>query len=146
MTPNQSIEIQLVNGNGNPLAVANVLMNIYFFTKGNFRYSFGLGFTDENGRLHASYADIERSRRKNAEFWIMDYNTKLDDCDPQVKIFVPSEQYLREANERALRAFGEPPQWAKSWPANAHLKVNDEETYVELKESTTHVEIPAQPA
>lgn len=143
MKPDQSIDIQLVKGNGKPLTISNVLMNIYFFTKGNFRYSFGLGFTDANGHLHVSYAEIEQSRKKNAEFWVMDYNTKLDDCDPQVKIFIPSEQYLREANESALSNFGAPPPWAKNWPANARVKVQNEETYVELKGPTTHVEIPA---
>jgi hypothetical protein len=146
MKPDQLIEIQLVNGDGKPLAVANVLMNIYFFTKGNFRYAFGLGFTDANGHLRASYSDIEESRRKNSEFWVMDYNTELDECDLQVKIFTPSEQYLREANEKALQTFGEPPPWAKTWPANAQVKVQKEEIYVELKGPTTQVEIPAQPA
>ncbi len=146
MKPDQSIEIQLVNEHGKPLAVSNVLMIIYFFTKGNFRYAFGLGVTDANGNLRAFYADIEQSRKKNSEFWVMDYNTKLDDCDPQVKIFIPSEQYLREANEKALHTFGEPPPWAKTWPANARVKVQKEETYVELKGPTTYVEIPAQPA
>jgi hypothetical protein len=146
MRPDQSIEIQLVNGDGKPLAISHVLVNIYFFMKQNFRYSFGLGFTDANGHLHASYGDIEQSRKKNSEFWIMDYNTKLDDCDPRVKIFIPSEQYLRDANERALRTFGEPPLWAKNWPANARVKVQSEETYIDLRGPTTHVEIPALPA
>ncbi len=135
-----------MNGDGKPLAVAEVLMNIYFFTKGNFRYAFGLGLTDANGHLRASYSDIEESRKKNSEFWVMDYNTKLDDCDPQVKIFIPSEEYLREANKKALDTFREPSPWAKTWPANARVKVQKEETCVELKGPTTHVEIPAQPA
>ncbi len=144
MNPDQSIEIQLVNGDGKPLAVANVLMNIYFFTRGNFRYAFELGFTDSNGHLGASHADIERTRKKNSEFWVMDYNTKLEDCDPQIKIFIPSEQYLREANKNAIAAFREPPPWAKTWPANVRLKMQNEEMYVELKGPMTHVEVPAQ--
>ena len=141
MTPNQSIDVQLLDGTRSALAVANVLINIYFFTKGNFRYAFGLGSSDANGHLSASYSDIESSRQRHAKFWIMDYNTKLDDCDQRVKIFIPSEQYLLEAHEKVLRNFGEPPPWAVNWPANARIKVEDEEIYVELKDPTTYIEI-----
>lgn len=143
MKPNQFIDIQLVNGNGRPLNLSNVVVEVHFFTKRNFRYCFEVGRTDDAGHVRTSYADVEKLRWSNAQENLMDYNTKLDSCDPQVKIVIPTEQQLREQHDNAMRFYQVPPLWAKLWPSNA--KVNALEKLVELTEEITRVEIPAQP-
>jgi hypothetical protein len=75
MKPDQSIEMQLVNGNGKPVAIANVMIDLSFYTKGNFRYRFGVGRTDDSGRLTVSYADVETIRQQYVDFDLMDYIT-----------------------------------------------------------------------
>ncbi len=142
MKPNQSIEIQFVNSNGEPLRLSNVVVELHCFTKGNFRYGFKVGRTDESGYLHVSYTDVEKMRQNNAKENLMDYNTKLDDCDPRVTVVIPTEQQLRQQYDNALRFYQAPPPWAKNWPSNA--KVKTQEKSVELAQQTTRVEIPAQ--
>ena len=142
MKPDQSIEMQLVNGNGKPVAIANVMIDLTFDTKGNFRYRFGVGRTDDSGRLTVSYADVETIRQHNAEFDLMDYNTKLEECDPRVEIVIDSEEELRERYKNVLNSYGEPPPWAKSWPSNA--SVRGEKKPLELAGPITRVEIPTQ--
>lgn len=142
MKLHQSIEIQLVKANGEPAAVPNVMIELSFFTKGNFRYRLGIGRTDDSGRLSVSYAEVETVRQKNAEFDLMDYNTKLEDCDPRVEIIVDSEDELRERYKNVLRSYAEPPPWAEHWPSNA--SVRGQKKPVELTGQTTRVEIPIQ--
>jgi hypothetical protein len=142
MKPAQSIQIQLVNGNGKPLHLGNVKLEIHFFTHGNFRYAFGVGLTDEKGYLKTSYSDVEKERREDSEYNLMDYNTKLDDCDSTVKIVILSGQELRERNEKALRYFDKPLDWAKNWPSNS--KVKTQPVSVELRDQITHVQIPCE--
>jgi len=142
MEPDQSIEIQLVSSRGEPLFLSNVMIEVQFFTHGNFRYAFGIGFTDEMGRITVSYSDLEKKRVESAEYFLMDYNTKLDDCDPRVKLAVLSDQELRERNHKALLYFGAPLPWATNWPANAHLK--PQEKSVELAAQITRVEISTE--
>jgi hypothetical protein len=142
MKPGQLIDIQFVNNDGEPVAAANILIDLEFSTKGNFRYRFGVGRTDESGRLTVSYADVEAIRKKNAEFDLMDYNTKLEQCDPQVAIVIDSEEELRERFNNALRSYKEPPLWAKNWPSNS--SVRNQKKLVELVGPTTHAEIQSR--
>lgn len=142
MKPSQSIEIQLVNDHGEPLPIGNVVVEVHFATKGNYRFGFKVGRTDESGALDVSYADIEKVRRSNAEENLMDYNTKLEDCDPTVKVTIPSERKLREQHDNAMRFYQAPPAWAKEWPSNAQVKENEKS--VELIGQVTSVRIQAE--
>ncbi len=141
MKPNQSFDVQLVNGNGDIVRLGNVAVELHLFTHGNFRDAFKVGRTDETGHMIISYQDVEAIRRENANFDLMDYNTRLDDCDPQVKIVIPSEQQLRKQVENAMRFYQAPPPWAKNWPSNAQLR--SQEKSVEVVDQVTRVEILA---
>ena len=67
------------------MRIGNIVVEAHFTTKGNYRYGFKVGRTDESGALNVSYADIEKERRSNAGENLMDYNT-LEDCDPTIEI------------------------------------------------------------
>jgi len=57
------------------------MVDFSFFTKGAFRYRFGIGRTNSAGQLTVSYHDVEMIRTQNAQFDLMDYNTRLEECD-----------------------------------------------------------------
>jgi hypothetical protein len=137
MNRSQSIEIQLADGTGQPLHLGNVVTELHFFTGGRFRYAFKVGRTDEIGHLSTSYGNIEVLRRANATENLMDYNTRLEDCDSTVKVVVPSQEHLAKQYESAVRAYHQAPAWARIWPSNA--KVKAEERSVQLTEEVTRV-------
>jgi hypothetical protein len=139
MTRDQSLDVQLVNGAGEPACIENVIVEVQFFTGGRFRYGFKLGRTDVSGHVRASYADIETRRQKNAAENLMDYNTDLDACDPTAKLVVPSEAELRKQRDNATRFYQEPPAWADPWPANG--LVHPTEKLVELTSGVNQIEL-----
>jgi hypothetical protein len=139
MKPDQSIEIQLSGRTDQPVSLGNVVVEIHFFTGGRYRYAFKVGRTDEAGHLSIPYREIERVRRENAVENLMDYNTKLEDCDPTVKIVVPSEGQLRQQYDRAVRAYQQPPAWAAVWPSNG--KVLAEDKSIQLAEPVNQVRV-----
>jgi hypothetical protein len=139
MKPGQSINIQLTTGDKKPLPISDVLVLINLFTGGKYRYGFVAGRTDKEGRLIVSYEDIEKLRRANAQEFLMDYNTKLEDCDPFVQIVVPSEKDLLDRKEKVFQNFGRTPEWAVIWPSNA--KVRSQENTVKLVGQTVEVPI-----
>ncbi len=122
MKPEQSIYIQLMDAKEQPLQLGGVLVSIDFFTKGNPRYSFTAGRTDQVGVLRLTYLDIERLRSDNAKLFLMDYNTKLEECDSVVRITVPTDSQLRSRFENATKTFNKSPEWASTWPSNAKIE------------------------
>jgi hypothetical protein len=122
MKPTQTIYIQLEDAKGQPLQLSGVLVEIHFFTKGNHRYTFVAGFTNETGAVRISYFDVEKLRSDGAKFFLMDYNTKLEECDPTVRINIPTDGQLRDAFENASRAFNKPPEWSIVWPSNGRIE------------------------
>jgi hypothetical protein len=115
-----------------------------FFVNKNYRYGFKAGRTDQLGHLSVSYADVETLRREDAAENLMDYNTKLEACDPTVEIVVPSEEALRKQYDNAMRGYNQPPAWAKNWPANAQIKTNPRK--IDLVGPLTEVGIACKPA
>ncbi len=109
MIASQSIEIQLTEVGGKPLRIPNILVESHFFTGGRFRYSFKIGRTGDHGGLRCSYSDIDGIRRHNGIDNLMDYNTKLEDCDPTIMLMVPSEQELRNQLGNALKFYQREP-------------------------------------
>jgi hypothetical protein len=122
--------------------MGNIMVEIEFFTNGNYRYGFGIGRTDRNGRLVASYDDLENHRLLLSGKYLMDYNTKLEDCDPIANVIVPSEEELRSRQQKVLRFYGRQPDWAKVWPSND--RVTAESRTVKLTDETASVAIPAR--
>ena len=139
MRPDQSIEIQLMDDHGNSLPLANVMIELSFYTNGRFRYSFGVGRTDSAGQLIVSYSDLEAIRKENAEFNLMDYNTKLDECDPRVEVVIESEGQLRDSYDQVLRYYSAPPDWAKIWPSNSYVRAHKK--FADLTNTVTRVEM-----
>jgi hypothetical protein len=122
MRPEQTIEVQLIDGTGQRFRIGNVVLTIHFFTSGNLRYGFAIGRTDNDGHLSVSYNDIERLRRRNAHENLMDYNTPLGSCDPKICVVILSDLQLREQFDKAVRFYGKPPDWATHWPSNSRVK------------------------
>lgn len=143
MKPGQSIEIQLEDNSGKDLPLRDVVVRLRLFTNGNFRYAFHVGLTDRCGHLSVSYDDVEGLRSENAHHFMMDYNTRLEDCDPQISVVVPSEPTLREQYDAVMRHFGTPPEWSNPWPANGALIVTDE-VRAPLAEAVTEVRVRSQ--
>jgi hypothetical protein len=94
MKPGSAVEIQTTDANGVPVGLANVSIDVVLFCGGVERYRFDAGVTDANGRLTTSYQQLEDSRTANQSFALMDYNTRLDECDNTVAIVVPSVEEL----------------------------------------------------
>ena len=139
MNPGQSIGVQLVQENGRGLPVSNVMIEFEFFVKGSFRFALKVGRTNEAGCLSVTYEEIEVLRRDRAEKNVMDYNTKLDDCDPSVRVVVRSEQELLDQRDNVLRFYRHEPEWAKDWPSNHRISARP--ITVETVEHETRAEV-----
>jgi hypothetical protein len=139
MNPGQKVFIQLVSEKGEPVVPDNVLVDIDLYTVGNFRYKFIIGRTDQAGQLNFTYSDVEKLRLDNAHYFLMDYNTRLEECDPTIRISVPSEHELKARNENAVRSFHKSPEWAAHWPSNG--KIVTQAKSVKLAAETTRVEL-----
>ena len=141
MKPGQTINIQLTSRDNEPLPMGNVLVLINLFIGGRYRYGFFVGRTDDRGRLNVSYEDVEKLRHASAVQSVMDYNTKLDDCDPLIQIVVPTEEDLLGRKQRAFEHYGRIPSWAVTWPSNANVKAH--EITVNLVAPTVEALVPA---
>lgn len=90
------LDVQLVDAQGKPLTMPDVSIDVVFYSGGKERYRFDAGATDAQGRISTSYDTLERARKENQAFALMDYNTKLEDCDDQLELTVPTLDQLRE--------------------------------------------------
>ena len=142
MRPGQSIRIRLKDREGNVVALKSVLIHIEFFMHGSYRYGFAAGRTDHEGRLVVSYGDLEEQRRRYSLTNLMDYNTRLEDCDPTVNLSILSEEELCSRRQKAAQAYGKDPEWAKTWPSNAQVQA--QATTVELSYPITDVAITVE--
>jgi hypothetical protein len=70
----------------------------------------------------------------------MDYNTRLEECDPTVRIVILSEQELLSRQQKVVQSYGKEPDWAASWPSNARVK--PQQKAVELAGQFIRVAIP----
>jgi len=141
MLRNQRIEIQLVDGQGSSIRLANVLPTITFFDKGHRFYVFDLRPTDSDGRTVVDFDEIDTRRSEAALTSLMDYNTLLTALDPTVQISIPSDADLQQR----LVAMSEwnhwtRPAWILKWPLNACLPPVEPER-IELHGPVTRVEI-----
>jgi len=142
MNANQNIEIRLINSNGRSLHIADVIVDLSFSCRGHYRYSFRVGATNEQGHLRVSYHNVELLRREQAQIFLMDFNTKLEDCDPRVRIRLPSRNELERAHAYASAHYPDFAQrHAGPWLAAANGRVHAEDVEVDLAQETTEVEI-----
>jgi hypothetical protein len=86
-----------------PATIANVEIDVYFYLNQKQRYGFRGGFTDAQGCLSVTYDYLEKRRRKSSEYQPWDYQTSLDDCDPLVRVVIPSMAELVSAHETYKR-------------------------------------------
>lgn len=96
MRPGSILDIQLSSGHGVPLAISNVIIEVAFLQGGRERYRFDAGETDVDGNLSVSYDRFENIRKDNQSFALMDYNTKLEECDPILVVRVPTMAELHQ--------------------------------------------------
>ncbi len=139
MQPKQVIDVQLIDGKGNKVAIPNIMIDAEFFVGGKPRFTFTDGRTDTSGKLRVTYDDLEARRKDMARFYLMDYNTKLDECDPGIAFKVPSEEVFLTWRDSAIRDHGKPPSWAQDWPANK--RVSSAGKTVTPQGDVTHTEI-----
>ena len=142
MNSRQSLGIQLVSNDGAHLQIGNVLVELHFFAGGQYRFGFKIGRTNSAGALTISYDDVEKIRTERAAESLMDYNSKLEDCDNRIQVVIPSEVILRGQLATVQRIYETAPEWSKHWPSNASIR--PARTLVDLAEGITHVEISTE--
>jgi hypothetical protein len=97
MKPGDVIDVQLVDESMQPLSLPDVSLSIDFYLNGKYRYGFRIDGTDHNGRRQVTYEDVEQRRLQNLEAQPWDYKTRLEECDPLVRLSVPRPSELDEA-------------------------------------------------
>jgi hypothetical protein len=145
MKSDQTILVELVDQMDKTLNISKVFVDIELYTKGQYRYGFRLNPTDQQGKLRIDYEMVEAKRKEAAGVFLMDYNTPLTDCDNRVKIYLPTAETLRKAIEGIGQWFGgKVPDYAKAWMTANNAKVRAAETFVELREKETVVQIQCE--
>jgi len=82
-----------------------VSIDVIFYVNGNKRYDFDAGRTTSSGVCVAPYRVFEATRAKNQRIFLMDYNTSIEDCDPEVSIHVPTKEELHARYEAVRKWF-----------------------------------------
>jgi len=138
MTPEQAIEIQLVGEGGEPLPLSGVHFYLLFFTSGRWRYTFAVGPTDGSGKAAVDYATLENERVENGKTALMDYNTKLEDCDREVKIHVlTGEDLEKQLNSARMWYPNTIPEVESKIAHSNNLKIECEDVVVDLRDGMT---------
>lgn len=147
MKPTTRIDVQLVDLSGNSLSIADVSVGIVLYCHGNYRYHFSTGVTDHHGRIAISYAALESERRKNGLLFLMDYNTRLDDCDDEVRFVVPTLDELKARLEHVKKYYREYVQETLKLVAQSNngLVEYHDVGKIALDEAMTLVELPCKP-
>jgi hypothetical protein len=96
MNPGNILEIQLQDSKHGPILMSDVSVDVVFFCGGRERYRFDAGTTDAQGHVMAPYELFETIRKDNQSFAVMDYNTRLEDCDPVVVVRAPTLDELSQ--------------------------------------------------
>jgi hypothetical protein len=141
MIQGQTIRVQFSTKDGKPLQIGDIMLLIQFSKDGNYCYEFEIGRTDISGRLIVSYGEVEKRRSACAEEFPAEFSTRVEECDPVVKILVPSERELAARMRKFNEDYGRPPDWAAPWPSNARIKA--QEITVDLTEKTVEVHLSA---
>jgi hypothetical protein len=105
----EELTVRLHDRKGEPLAIAEVHLDLSFYIEGRFRYSFSLGRTDADGVCRTTFQEIERQLEANRRLFLMDYNTPLTDCDTSVGIVAPTAGELIERESAGVKWWPEEP-------------------------------------
>ncbi len=95
--------VRLRDRKGEAVTVAGVYLDLRFYIKGRFRYSFYFGLTDAHGACRTTFGKIERQLEANQRLFLMDYNTALSDCDTLIGIVAPTASELVERQVARLK-------------------------------------------
>lgn len=124
MKPTDVLNVHLTDAQERTIQMSDVSISIDFFFHGNHRYGFRLGPTDKDGHLRVTYSDVEERRRANLKVQPWDYKTRLDECDPIIRVSVPTQDEL-DAAVRIATSFnmGVVPPDAEQWAGanNRHV-------------------------
>lgn len=116
MKPGDVMDVQLVDESMQPLSLPDVSLSIDFFLNGTHRYGFRIDGTDHDGHRRVTYEDVEQRRLQNLEAQPWDCKTRLEECDPLVRLSVPSQAELDEAGRTATSFnMGTVPPDAQQW-------------------------------
>lgn len=96
MRPGQSIQIRVMDRSTQDAPVPGLLLAITFMLSGRARYSFCLPASDSRGNISITYDYCEQERVENSRIFLMDYDTRLEECDSQFRLT------LRSASELTL--------------------------------------------
>lgn len=142
MLPEQSIEVQLTDMQGAPLPLSDVLLQVMFFTSGRWRYTFDAGATDASGAATIDYASIENQRIENGKFALMDYNTKLEECDLEVKIHVLTGKDFEQRLSAVQSWYPDNlPKLERQIAESNNLKIECEDAVVGLRDHITKARV-----
>jgi hypothetical protein len=94
MKPGTSLRIQTVDSDHRAIALGGLIIDVMFFVRGVERYRFDAGETDASGVLVITYEKLEALRREKQKFALMDYNTRLEECDDTIAVNVASAANL----------------------------------------------------
>lgn len=107
MKPGTSIQVQAVDSDHHPMFLGGLIIDVLLYIRDVERYRFDVGHTNERGVLVVTYDQLESIRRENQKFNLMDYNTKLDDCDDSIVVSIPSVAALESMLESCEKWFPE---------------------------------------
>jgi hypothetical protein len=133
MKPGDVLDVQLTDAQERAIRMSDVSISMDLFLHGNHRYGFRLGPTDEDGHLRVTYSHVEERRRANLKVQSWDYKTRLDECDPIVRLSVPTQDEL-DAAVRIATSFnmGVVPADAEQWARANNRHVSCDAVEVEL--------------
>jgi hypothetical protein len=145
MTPHDVLTVQLIDAQQQPIRMRDVAVRIDFFLNGTHRYGFRLGSTGEDGHLQVTYGDVEQRRLESLKMQPWDYKTRLEECDPMVRLSVPTSNELNAAVQMATSFnMGVVPADAEQWArANNHC-VSCGAVEVEMRGGEVAVFIPCE--
>jgi hypothetical protein len=146
MKKGEVLKVQLVNRMGKHIRIARVSVDVVFYVQGNERYRFDAGRTGSSGVCVAAYRMFESGRVKNQKLLLMDYNTRLEDCDPEVLIHVPPLSELKARYNAVKKWFpaSAPQRWLRLRTSN-NARIVAEDVRAKLSgRSTTSVQIACE--
>ena len=138
MSPNQRIIVRLVDIDGKIIRLSGVYLTVSFFVNGVYRFAFRSDSSNKDGLIIVSYESMEAGSLRNLKVQPLDYQTKLEDCDPFVEISIPKqEELVRAAEILESMGMGKHLDLAKGWRCAANDHVQSTTQKVVLRESSS---------
>lgn len=143
MQPGDIITIQLADEEKRPIELDMVEITISFFLKQTFRYAFGFGPTDQQGRVRVSYDNIEKKRLESLMVQPWDYKTTIIECDNRIAVSTRSRAELDKAIKYAtLFNHGTTPADVRWWTTANNARIRCASIDVSLSSGESIVFLP----